>query len=330
MTGHLAEWGGVLIFANPYSGHRDNRPKVEALAQALGARGVEVKVVWEAGSRVAEIKAAGSHCKAVVAAGGDGSVAAVVNAMAMAGQLGKVPFATLPVGTENLFAQAMQFEVTPEELAQAIVQGVTRPLDLGWAGTPEQMESGGGHYFTLMMTRGFDAHVVHRMDRWRAAASGVSGESVLRRVNRWSYAPRVLAGLASYRYPKIQLETNTGQVVQGVQAFVFNLNRYGGGFPLGAHAVADDGVLDWVVFQNPGRLRLLYYHWLAGRRRHLKSPSVVHGQAAGVKISAVGEAVPGQADGDPLANDATHVQVCPGALRVVVVPREGLRGRGGK
>lgn len=311
--------GRVLVFANPYSGHRDNRQRVDALSAALAARGLDAEVVWDAGRRDAALKEteteAGPGCRAVVAAGGDGSVNGAVNALARAGRL-HVPLATLPVGTENLVAQALGFEAPVETLADALAAGQVRTIDLGVAGTPEALDAGGGHRFVLMLTRGFDAHVVHCMDRWRRAPGG----GTLRRVNRFSYAPRILRGLAGYRYPRLRLETDDGQAVEGVQAYVFNLGLYGGGFPLGEHAAPDDGQLDWVVSKRPGSLRLLHTHWLASRRRHLDSPHVAHGRAAGVRITAVDAPVDGQADGDPLPADATDVRVCPGVLRVIRMP----------
>ena len=307
-----ARGGRVLVFANPYSGHRDNRARVAALSSALVARGLGVEVVWDASRRDPALAQPGPGCRAVVAAGGDGSVNGAVNTLARAGRL-DVPLATLPVGTENLVAQALGFVAPVERLADALAAGRTRAIDLGVAGTPEALDAKSGHHFVLMLTRGFDAHVVHRMDRWRRAPA----DGTLRRVNRWSYAPRILRGLAGYRYPRLRLETDAGEVVEGTQAYVFNLGMYGGGFPLGAHAAPDDGLLDWVVFRRPGTVRLLHAHWLATRGRHLASPHVAHGRSARVRITAVADGVAAQADGDPLPDDAAEVQVRPGALRLI-------------
>ena len=143
-----------------------------------------------------------------------------------------------------------------------------------------------------------------------------AGMTYLRRVNRFSYVPRVLSGLAAYRYPRLRLEAPDGTVVEGTQAYVFNLGLYGGGFPLGAHAVTD-GQLDWVVLHRPGLLRLLHLHGLAALRRHLNSSGVSHGRAERIRITAVDQPVDAQADGDPLPDNADEVRVCPDALRVV-------------
>jgi len=314
----LSPDGRILVFANPYSGHRDNRSRVDDLSAALLVRGLASEVVWEVGRRNAALAEAGPGCRAVVVAGGDGSVNDAVNMLARAGRL-DVPLATVPVGTENLVAQALGFETSIATLADALAAGQTRSIDLGVVGSIDALEAGDGHRFVLMLTRGFDAHVVHQMDRWRRTPGG----GTLRRVNRFSYVPRILRGLVGYRYPRLRLETDAGEVVEGTQAYVFNLGFYGGGFPLGAHAEPDDGQLDWMVLQRPGSVRLLHTHWLALWRRHLSSPHVVHGRAEKVRITAVGDPVVAQADGDPLPPGATEVRVCPGALRVIQMPVSG-------
>ena len=89
---------GVLIVANPYSGSLANRRRVAALAEALGRAGFEPKELWHRSERTAELAdpnlAAKWNC--VVAAGGDGTVADLIN------ERPRVPVAVLPLGTENV------------------------------------------------------------------------------------------------------------------------------------------------------------------------------------------------------------------------------------
>ena len=107
--------------------------------------------------------------RCVVAAGGDGTVSAVINELSA-----DVALAVLPLGNENLFAKAFGFEDDPGALARAIARGARQPIDLGRAHT-----TAGSRLFTLMLSAGFDADVVHRFTRWRtaggAAAPGRAG-----------------------------------------------------------------------------------------------------------------------------------------------------------
>lgn len=311
----------VLIFANPYSGRRDNRVWVERFEQALADRGLSPAVVWEGDGRADVLRDVcggdTSGGRAVVAAGGDGSVNDVVNDMETAGCL-DVPFATLPVGTENLFAKELGFRLENlDAIADAIARGDTRPIDLA------RIEHGGApprpaRLFTLMASAGFDAEVVRRLDVWRTAA----GDGKLQRVRRLSYLRPVLAAVFGYRYPAIKL-TADGQTVTGTQAYAFNLPQYGGELGIGRHACPDDGRLHWLVFQKPGILRLLLYHWRCKLDRQLDCQTIAHGYAQRVTIEPAPASndtpAPAQADGDPAGDARLQLEILPGALKVIRV-----------
>ncbi|MEO1235617.1 MAG: diacylglycerol kinase family protein [Planctomycetota bacterium] len=299
----------VLILANPFSGKGPNRKRVDRLERTLSDAGLSPKVVWEREARTPALAELGEDGRCVVAAGGDGSVADVLNDMRAAGRL-DLPFATLPCGNENLFAQAFGFSGEPEAIARAIARGETVPCDLGQAGE---------RLFTLMVSAGFDAEVVRRLDRWRTRTRNGS----LKRVDRLRYAPRILGTILGYRFAAVTLEAD-GRTIEGHQAYVFNLPQYGGGFRFAPDARPDDGVFDWVVFQKPGFLRLLLYHWRVVRGRHLGSSGVAHGQASAVTLhTADGVYLPTQADGDPAGATPLRVSVLPAAIRVI---QGGTRG----
>ncbi|MBB6428871.1 diacylglycerol/lipid kinase family protein [Algisphaera agarilytica] len=303
----------VLILANPFSGTGPNRKRVLRLEEALTQQGLSTRVVWDRDERIPALKDAGDELRCVVAAGGDGSVADVLNDMQTAGCLG-LPFATLPAGNENLFAQEFKFTGKPEDIADAIVRGDTVPVDLARAADPEQPDEP-GRLFTLMTSAGFDADVVHRVDRWRNATADTS----LKRVNRMSYAPRVVSAMLGYRFPPVTLEAD-GQTVTGHQAYVFNLPQYGGNLHIGKEAQRDDGQLAWVVFEKPGFINLLGYHWSVLRGKHLTRKTVAHGRADRVTLrTGNGHPAPAQADGDPAGDTPLEMTVMPAALNVIRV-----------
>jgi len=308
----------VPILANPYSGRGANRRRVDALVAALRAEGLEAKLVWDRHQR-AELLADDdlpAWCRCVVAAGGDGSVADVLNDMtprdAPDPSLPDIPFATLPMGTENLFARQLGFERDPARIAAAIARGQTRRIDLGVAA------SAAGHtrLFTLMASAGFDADVVHRLDQWRRVGPP-TGQQQVRRVHRLSYAPKIMSALRHYDYPELTLEAD-GQAVTGAHAFIFNIPQYGGNLGIGRHADETDARLDWIVFQKPGLVNLTHYALSVLRMRHLGRPDVPHGKATTITLRAQ-TPVPLQADGDPVGFTPATVHVRPRAVRVIVV-----------
>lgn len=302
----------VAVFANPYSGRGPNRRYVDRLAAALCGAGFEPRVVWRPDERRALLADPDlpDRCRCIVAAGGDGSIADVINEMASHGLLDAVPFATFPIGTENLVAREFGFarhRRRPDDLARAIAAGKTRRVDLGQAGD---------RLFTLMVSAGFDAQVVHRMADWRCAPANGNGGAI-RRANRLSYAPRILACIRDYPYPPVTVEVD-GERHTGSHLFIFNIPQYGGNLGIARHACCDDAHLDWVLFQRPGLLSLAGYGWTVLRGAHLRRSDVAHGRATSLRITCEAPAAI-QADGDPAGFTPLDVAIRPGALRVIDV-----------
>ncbi|MEM6458948.1 MAG: diacylglycerol kinase family protein [Planctomycetota bacterium] len=310
----------VLVLANPYSGTGPNHKRVARLEAALRDAGFDAQVVWSLDERDGRLRALDPESSCVVAAGGDGSIADVVNQMDAAGRL-DVAFATLPVGNENLFAQEFGFGLKVGPMVDAIRRGRTRAVDLARL----RVEPGGGgsdyaakaevdgRLLTLMASAGLDAEVIRRLDRWRKNLP----DGRVRRVRRMTYLPKILGSVLGYRYPAIELVAD-GEPVRGHQAYVFNLPRYGGGFDFAPDARADDGQLSWVVFRDPGLFKLLGYHLKVLRRKHLGCDRVAHGTAERVSLRAVDrQPAPVQADGDPAGPTPIGVEVLPAALHVI-------------
>jgi diacylglycerol kinase (ATP) len=291
----------ILVAANPYSGAGDNRRRVEALARALAGLGETPRVVWDARERAATLgdRGAMARCRAVVAAGGDGTVAQVINELPAG-----TPFAAFPAGTENLFAAAFGFGDDPGALARALAARRTRRIDLGRASAP-----GRSRLFALMLSAGFDAEVVRRLAEWRVAATA------LRRVRRASYVAPIAAALATYRHPRLCLAAG-GAAVTGVYCVVANAPAYALDLPLAPDARADDGALDWIVFERGSLAALASYSWTVWRGRHLGRRDVHAGRAPRVTLDAAA-AVPVQVDGDPWGTTPVDADVLPGALTLV-------------
>jgi YegS/Rv2252/BmrU family lipid kinase len=288
----------VVIAANPFSGSGPTRELVAELEESLRRRHIEPRVIWDGGQRRMLLGDADltRGCRCVVAVGGDGTVADVINELPAG-----VPLATLPAGTENLFASEFGFGRSGLELAERIAAGRTRTIDLARAGDRR---------FSLMMSAGFDAAVAHRLAQWRAASPR------LRRVNRLSYIKPIFDVIRSYAYTPLEVEAD-GVRVEGAEAMVFNLPHYGFELRFAPGARADDGMLDWVVFDAPGIGRLAGHLMNVLSGRHQGSPGVLHGRARRVVIRAA-SAVPVQVDGDAAGRTPVEVEVVPQALRVLV------------
>ncbi|SIO28521.1 Diacylglycerol kinase family enzyme [Singulisphaera sp. GP187] len=302
-------WVGIA--ANPGSGRGRGRRQVERLQAELERLGLSTRVAWsleERSTLVAESAADPAGCRCLVAAGGDGTVAALVN------EHPTVPITVLPAGTENLFARHFRLDRNPARLASIIAAGSVAQLDLGLTTTRR---------FTLMAGIGFDADVVARHHSTRVGRAGVA-----RPTHRAAYVESVLRSSLEYRFPPLTLSiTDPGaeETLVGATAFIFNLPRYALGLPFAPAARGDDGWLDLIVFRNAGPLQSLRYLWMVLRGIHLDRDGVEHRRVRRVVVTSA-ETVPVQLDGDPggCVSPDGHpdgdwtVEVLPNAIEVLV------------
>ncbi len=290
----------VLIVGNPYSGLGSNTECVNRLCNELEAHGTASQVVWEAehATTLLDDPALQEWCRCVVAAGGDGTLAMLIN------RCPGVPVAVLPLGTENLFAKQFRFHRDPRELARRIMRGDIQRIDVAAAA---------GHRFTLMLTAGFDADVVHRLHAWRKEANKT------RRISHLSYIPHLLKSMRQYEFPTFDLETDDGTIHDGTQLFIFNMPVYCLHLPVCTFANPKDGLLDWIVLKGPGISHITSFAMHTIVRRHLRRRDVAHGRSGNLRIIPHAE-LPMQVDGDPVEFEAVQVRCMPEAMSVLSAP----------
>lgn len=324
-------WVGVVV--NRSSGKGSGPRLVERLTEALGDYQIHAEIAWTPDERKAMVARAGDdpHCRCLVAVGGDGTVSALVN------ENPSVPLTVLRAGTENLAAQHFELRSNPRWLAHTIATGKAVPVDLGRANDRR---------FILMTGFGFDGDVVTRHHDMRTSRTGA-----IRTTHRAAYVEPILRSSLSYQFPEITArieDAGAEETLVGTTVFVFNLPRYALGLPFAPSASQDDGLLDLVVFRDPGPFRALYYLWKVVLGTHLDQPGVYHRRVRRVDLTASGT-VPVQLDGDPAgyllptanaaapsANGATApttrarwtIEAVPGAVRVLVAAPTVKKGDG--
>jgi diacylglycerol kinase family enzyme len=302
---HAADARTTLISYNHHAGARDprKRNRVEELYGALVDLGMHASVVVdrdELTCRVVEEHRQGT-LRCVVAAGGDGTVADLVNRLPS-----EVPIALLPLGTENLLARYLDLPSAPGKLAETVATGKIMALDAGMAN---------GRVFLLMAGCGFDGEVVRRA---HTARSG--------HITRWSYAKPILDAVRTYEYPEFTVQcrsTNGNQravIEHSFKArwlFVSNLPRYAGGLCFSASASGQDSLLDVCAFQGRSAWAGVRY-WIAVlARRHELMHDCVTTKATQIVVHAE-QPVPYQLDGDPGGLLPLTIDVLPGRIQLFV------------
>lgn len=122
----------LVIVANPRSGSGDKAAELKAATGVLAAAGHPYEVHELDGSSVdadcgRAARRAAQLGGAIVAAGGDGTVNAAVNAARGAG----VPLGLLPMGTFNHFACEHGVPLEPAAAAGVLITGAARPVAMG-------------------------------------------------------------------------------------------------------------------------------------------------------------------------------------------------------
>ena len=274
-------WVGIVV--NRCSGTGAGARKVARLVEALRGRRLAAEIAWTLDERSALVARAGDdpRCRCLVAVGGDGTISALVN------EEPKVPVTALRAGTENLFVRHFKLRDDPEDLARTIATGKAVWTDVGLAN---------GRRFILMAGFGFDGDVVTRHHDLRTSRTGA-----VQPTHRAAYVEPILRSSFSYRFPEIRVrieDPGREETLVGTTVFVFNLPRYALGIPFVPESRQDDGLLDLIVFREPGPFQALYYLWRVVLGAHLDDPGVSHRRARRFSLESNGE-VPVQLDGDP-------------------------------
>ena len=295
----------VLISMNPIAGARSPRLEVDRLSTLLEVEDFQPQVLTDlaqVGQLANQYHKQGS-LRAVVAVGGDGTVAEIVNRTAPG-----VPITILPTGNENLLARYLHLARSPEALAETITHGRLVRLDAGRAGE---------RWFLLMISCGFDAEVVRRFQLSRKGHVGYR-----------SYVLPILRTVAHYDYPRMVIycsESSDPQAaaerqIEAPWLFAFNLPCYGGGLRFTPQASAEDGLLDVCTFDRGSLYHGLRYVTAIIRQRHERLKDCQIFRSAKLRIEAEGK-VPYQLDGDFAGYLPVEVEVVPERL-AFLVPRE--------
>ena len=266
----------ILIIVNPAAGRaRFAERRVGRFVAALERQGCTV-VLRRAGPSPGEVERLADQAEpgfdAIVAAGGDGTISAVVNGLGDRA----VPFGVLPLGSANVLAREIRLPRAPEALASLIATGPVSPI---WPGRV------GERAFVMMASAGFDSEIV-------AALS----PELKRRVGRLAFAWGFLVRL--WHCPACELTVRADGVEYRAAAVVAAKGRhYAGPFVVAPGADLAEPVLELVLLDRRGRWAMLRYATalFLGRVPRLGDIAIVRARQASV---AGNRALPVQADGE--------------------------------
>ena len=218
----------VLLY-NATAGQRNRGSQISRMTSDLAARGIELESFAPSSAiemtERARAAAAGGEVSAVLALGGDGTVATVA-----AGLVGTAtPLGIVPGGTVNVLAREISLPLDPIEAVRRLADAPSRPFDVGYANE---------RLFLLMAGVGVDAEIMRDVPRRAKRLFGRAGflGTAIRKIFR-SDRPRVV------------VETG-GESIEAANVVVANCRLYGGAFAIAPGADPSDGMFDVVVFES--------------------------------------------------------------------------------
>lgn len=285
-----------IILNGKSAGSQPLRTAVARLRQE-GAE-IEVQVTWEVGDAARHTVAAASNpANRIIAAGGDGTVNEVLNAM-MASRAGNA-LGIVPFGTANDFATSTGIPLGDPYAALALaLRGDARPIDVGIVN---------GRYFINLASGGFGADVTVATDPTLKHALGGAAYSLTALVMAMRATPLdVVITTADRRFagPILMLAVGNGR-------------QAGGGIQMTPLASIDDGLLDLVIVRDHPQAR---FEHLLGDLLDLKRHGGTHFDYVKAKTIEIVSRTPMQfnLDGEPLRGERFDFSVAPRGLHAVL------------
>ena len=295
----------VPIKCNPISGSGSGREEIQRLTQKLEEHGFTGRLFSER-EELSEFASDPSNrqaIRAIVAAGGDGTVGDLIN------RHPEFPISILPLGTENLLAKHFGLMRDGALVADVIAEGFTVQRDLG---VLKVADSQSDRRFAVMASFGIDADVVHRTDAQRTG-----------RITKWNYFQPMLEAFRTYNYPELRLYVDdAAEPVVTNLLIAVNLPAYALGLPVAAAADGSDGLLDLRLFHGASALQTLRHGLFLALNQHEQMSDVECMQARRVRIESDAP-VPAQVDGDPAGTTPASLEVYTSAFSILVPRPDG-------
>ncbi len=276
-----------------YSSLDDYRRRITFYLSEIGIT-TEI-VVTESTEQAYKIasQCAENHYDLVIAAGGDGTINAIINGIAGSG----TTLGIIPSGTINVLALLLDIPTELRAACQVINRGKVRTIDLGKAN---------GRYFSSLLGIGFDAYTIRTAN---SKLKKIIGGTV--------YILTGFFNLLRYHFKTIHLFID-GDMIQhtGFLVVIGNGKYYSPHIIISSNAKMDDGLLDIIIFKSRNLLRFITYFWRLHIGNLTDLPDVVHYQGKHIIVEKNGNHFV-HIDGEIFGHTPVDITVVPSSLRVV-------------
>lgn len=263
-----------------------------------GGRPVEVVRTQQRGDAESAARRQREEGTLLVAFGGDGTFNEVINGADLEG----CTLGLIPGGTGNVLGRELRLSFNPVRAAEELLSARTVEMDLGRCN---------GRLFACVFGAGLDAWVVQRVHERRGP-----------RMARWRYVPHVARVLWTGRDWRISVTVDGRPFAGGMrQVAIGNTHTYGPPLELTSAASPTDGLLDVMCAPLAGPLEVARVVVHAALRSTQRCRCACYGRGRSFTVTAEGDGVPYQIDGEAAGYLPAEVEVLPAAARIAVPAR---------
>lgn len=299
--------GNTVVILNP-AANRGNMEMIRAMIRSRLDREpdkYEYVETGRPGEAEERARQAASEGRAVIIAGGDGSIHEVVNGLLAAGR--RVPLGIIPAGSGNDYAwYALKLPQDPAAAIERAFDGQAVASDAG---------SINGRYFVNAFSVGLDADIAVTVGKMKKYPF-MSGQRL--------YMASVLrqAIFGYHRCPWLTLLLDDGaQDCGGEKRYVIMAvsigPSYGAGFQINPTADHTDGLFDICTFDYVSLRRFMQLMPLVKQGKHVGAPEATFYRAKTLRIECRVTANV-QMDGETMQAKSISAEVLPSALEVRV------------
>ncbi len=241
-----------------------------------------------------------SSADLVVAVGGDGTIADVLQGIFESGRLDRVVFGVVPFGSGNAFRKSLGIPRNPFKAIRYILEGDIFSIDL------IQIEDRVAAFASVGSTAAVTG------EKLRHSIPGLIGHLLAaRKLLFYRRKENILEMRGAIDQEGRQYE-NLTVTSRFLDCVIGNSNYFGYSWLVAPQARLDDGYLDIILFEMPPLIYILlfpliYFGWVQRKLRHFKAREVV------IK----GQSLEVQYNGEYLGSlDSVRVRVLPTAIKV--------------
>ncbi|GAB7387723.1 diacylglycerol kinase [Bacillaceae bacterium] len=293
-----------LIY-NPSAGREEVRRNLPDILERLETGGYETSCYATKGGGDATREARRAverNFDLVIAAGGDGTIYEVVNGLAE--QKNRPVLGIIPAGTTNDFARALGIPRSIVKACDIIVNGQTRPVDIGKINDK---------YFINIAGGGSMTDLTYEVPSKLKTVLG-----------QLAYYMKGMEKLPFIRPTRMRLETKEQVIEEDIMLFLIaNSNSVGGFEKLVPTADLSDGLFDCLVVKKTSLAEFIRLATLALKGEHIKDPHILLFRTDYLRVTSEGD-VQLNLDGELGGKLPCEFTVLPAHLTVMVPPQSPL------